>query len=82
MAADSTIYLHTYTRLIKNHLYFTIGENPWTYLLRDVKTPYVFIGYRIRYLSVGWGNLERSIRLINDGHSEVGVVTGEQRFST
>ena len=27
---------------------------------------------------MGWGNLERSIRLINDGHSEVGVVAGEQ----
>ena len=54
-----------------------LGTNPWAYLLRDVETPYVFIGYRIRELGVGWGNLERSIRLLNhDGHGDVGVVSG------
>ena len=39
--------------------------SPWLELLNDVNTPFVFVGQRITELPIGWGNFERSIRLIN-----------------
>ena len=64
---DNNVKAEILTQTYKNVKLVSLSKefSPWVALLDYVNTPFVVVGHRLTELPIGWGNFERSIRLIN-----------------